>query len=322
MTDTPLSVGLLLYPNCMPAGLIAFKDLLEAANLRAGRRHFHCLWVASQQGAVICAHGQSLHTDSTLNAKPLDILIIPGAWSDSTLDIAHQLAAATDIIQDLKHLPTSTQCMSYCTGVALLAASGRLNHQLATATWWLTDYVETHFPEVNWQCQLTHTEDERAATASGVHGYLLLAEQLIQTTCSREVFQDISQLMILPRPQNSVDVFQSIGMMQQQHSLLRRLQLVVEQLPATQLNSSLLAAELTMTSTTLSRKVKSLSGYTLAHYVRLIKLNQASQLLLYSDLSLLQICDRLGYSDESSFRRTFRQVSGYSPREYQQQFRR
>jgi len=54
--------------------------------------------------------------------------------------------------------------------------------------------------------------------------------------------------------------------------------------------------------------------------MRLIKLHQASEYLIYGSQPINVISDLLGFSDDAAFRRTFKKVASYTPSEYRQTF--
>ncbi|MGH8353133.1 MAG: helix-turn-helix domain-containing protein, partial [Pseudomonas sp.] len=147
------------------------------------------------------------------------------------------------------------------------------------------------------------------------------AKALIEGQLGALAYRDIAKLMVLPRPEPAAPVFRSIGLMEQADPLLRRLQLLVEKLPARQLNVRQLADQLAVTARTLARRIKALAGHAAADQVRLIKLNQASERLILTSDSVALISDALGFGDESSFRRTFKRVTGLTPVAYRQQFK-
>lgn len=315
------TIGLLLYPGCMPAGLFAFADLLLAANRRVGERRFQLCWVGVDSEPVDCAHGMRLQPDISLAAADCTALLIPGLWADSEAKMAQALEFNRCLIRALAQLERKTQLWSYCTGVCLLAHSGRLNGEAATATWWLADSLQTRFPQVNWQFQQTQVFNRQTATASGVSGYLPIAKALIEGQLGVVAYREIAKLMVLPRPEPAAAAFSAISLMEQADPLLRRLHLLVEKLPAQRLNVQLLAQELAVTARTLARRIKALTGRPVADHVRLIKLNQASERLILTSDSVGLISDALGFGDESSFRRSFKRVTGQTPAAYRQQFK-
>lgn len=314
-------IGLLLYPGCMPAGLFAFADLLLAANLRAGEQRFEVCWVGLDTQPVDSAHGMRLQPDSSLAAAGCTAVLIPGLWADSEARMAQALMLNRELIRALAQLDQQTQLWSYCTGVCLLAQSGRLNGETATATWWLADSLQGRFPQVNWQFQQTQVFNRQSATASGVSGYLSIAKALIERELGVPVYREIAKLMVLPRPGPAAPVFSAISLMEQADPLLRHLHLLVEKMPAQQLGVQQLAEQLALTARTLARRVKALTGHAVADHVRLIKLNQAGERLILTGDSISRISDSLGFSDESSFRRSFKRVTGLTPVAYRQQFK-
>lgn len=314
-------IGLLLYPGCMPAGLFAFADLLLATNRRGGGTHFEVRWIGLDLQPVECAHGMRLQPQGTLAGERCHALLIPGLWADSEARMTRALEQNRPLLRALGRLNRETRLWSYCTGVCLLAGSGRLDGEEATATWWLADSLRARFPKVGWQFQHTQLFGPRVSTASGVSGYLPLARALIEEQLGAEAYREISRMMVLPRPEPAAPVFRTIGVSEQSDPLLRRLQLLVERRPARLLVAEQLAAELAVSARTLARKVKALTGRALADHVRLIKLNQAGERLILTSESVALISEALGFGDESSFRRTFKRVTGMTPLAYRQSFR-
>lgn len=316
-----LNIGLLLYPGCMPAGLFAFADLLAAANRQSGAQHFELRWLGQDLQPVECAHGLYLQPQAALAESDCDAVLIPGLWADRETQIARALEHNHLLLQALSRQSRQVRLWSYCTGVSLLAASGRLDGEEATATWWLADSLRGRFPKVGWQFQRTHVFGPRVATASGVSGHLSIARALIEEQLGAQAYRELSRVMVLPRPEPASPVFRALDMTEQSDPLLRRLQLLVERSPAQSLVAEQLAQALAVSPRTLARKIKALTGHALADHVRLIKLNQAGERLILTSESVALISEALGFADESSFRRTFKRVTGMTPLAYRQSFR-
>jgi transcriptional regulator GlxA family with amidase domain len=320
----PLKIGLLLYENCMPAGLFAFADLLLGANSRAGRQLFEPVWVAREETPVACAHGMTLRPRESLRTESIHALLVPGFWADSYERLEHTATRLQPLIDGLSRLNPRVALWSYCTGVFLLARAGALDGRAATSTWWLASSLEQRFPAVDWQFQHTCVVDSRQqgriVTASGVNGHLAIAQSVVEKRLSKAAYADIRRLMVLPRPDPALPIFESLHLIRQPSLTLRKLHLAVEQMAFSLATSERLAGTLAMSPRTLARKVKEATGHTVAQHVRLIKLNQASEKLLRTSRSVTQIGEELGFSDESSFRRIFRKITGHTPTVYRQKF--
>ena len=65
-----------------------------------------------------------------------------------------------------------------------------------------------------------------------------------------------------------------------------------------------------------SKLVKSITGKTFSNLLTEIRLQQGEQLLLYSQLSVEDISDKVGYKNSESFIRAFRRLYGDTPSQY------
>ena len=318
-----MRIGLLLYPNCLPAGLFGALDLLHAANLRAGKALFDPVFVAERAGTVACAHGQVLDAAASLADARLDALLVPGFWGQSLGHAARTLAANAGLVAALAALPRRVQLWSYCTGVCLAAATGRLDRQAATVTWWLAEFAAGSYPKVHWQFERTLACNERNATASGVNGHLPIMQAVIEARAGTEAYRELARLMVLPRPEESAHIaFRLLDLIEQQDGMLRKLHLAAEQTPASEATVARLAQALHTTERTLARKVAAASGMPAAAYIRRIKLKQVSERLIYSKASATAISLELGFSSDSGMRRMFKDLTQLTPAQYRLHFSR
>jgi len=317
-----LRIALLLYPACMPAGLFAFADLLHGANRRAGKPLFETAFVGQRAGAVECAHGQALTATTSVSDAGLDAVLVPGFWAESPGHVPATLAANAGLLRLLAGLGKGVMLWSYCSGVSLAAATGRLNGEPATVTWWLADAMRRQFPKVRWQIERTSIWNRRCATASGVNGHLPLAQALIEERLSVEAYQDLTQLMVLPRPERSHQVFRTMSLAEQPDRLVRRLHALAQRLPANEATVTRLARELNMSERTLARKVGAATGSPVAGYVRRIKLHQVSERLIHTSAPASTISADLGFSSDAAMRRMFKELTAMTPAQYRVAFSR
>jgi transcriptional regulator GlxA family with amidase domain len=315
-----LRIGLLLFPRCMPAGLFAFSDLLNAANRQVGRALFETRFVALQTGLVECAQGVSLHVSETLEHADLDAILVPGFWAESASQVDAMIDESGALISSLARRANTLMLWSYCSGVSLLAASGGLNGQSATVTWWLAETMARRYKKVKWQTEQNCIVNERTATASGVNGHQPIAQALVERYVSTDALHHLIKLMVLPRPVQTHDIFQAASMIEQSSVLLRKLHGLVEQLPAQEITVQRLAERLGMAQRTLARQVMGQTGVSIATYARRIKLNQASERLILTSSSVSAICAELGFSSDSNMRRMFKELTALTPLEYRQRF--
>ena len=80
-----------------------------------------------------------------------------------------------------------------------------------------------------------------------------------------------------------------------------------------------LAKELTYNESHLSRIFTRNVGISFSDYVRNIKINTACHLLKNTDESVFLISVKCGYTTQSSFNRSFKQITGMTPNQYRAQ---
>ncbi len=79
-----------------------------------------------------------------------------------------------------------------------------------------------------------------------------------------------------------------------------------------------LMTELGMSRTQLHRKITSMTGHSAAHFVRLVRLAKAKQLMKNDALSISEISYQTGFTSPDYFSRVFKKETGMTPREYRE----
>ncbi len=321
-----MDIGIILYEGCIPSGCFAFADKLEIANRRLGKPLFKVHWLAPVPGE----HNFQLnHTTPTirmeledLDRTKVDGLLIPGMWVTSPAELEQSITAKQTLIHVLRKMPNTLPMYGYCTAVALLAKAGRLNQHHATSTWWITEHLTSNYDQVEWTFDKTIVETKNGMTASGLHGYLPIALALIKNYCGEQVEREVTRLMVLPKPELHPSPFADLEPLNLEDDLLRQLILRIENTPANQATNSHIATQLNMSERNLARQVKGKSAKTLKAFIRLVKLKQASELLIFTQSPIGSIAQKIGFSDEPTFRKSFKRTTGYPPGKYREVFSR
>lgn len=77
-----------------------------------------------------------------------------------------------------------------------------------------------------------------------------------------------------------------------------------------------LARETWMSPYYLSHQFKRITGYTVTHYIHLVRIRNCQYMLLNSNKKITEIAAECGFSSFSQFNRTFRELCGESPSSY------
>ncbi|MBT9511197.1 MAG: helix-turn-helix domain-containing protein [Acidovorax sp.] len=312
----PLRLALLLYPGCMPAGLFAAADMARAAHLRAQAPVIDVCWAGVDLQPVPTWQGPALAPTVALAQAGADAVLVPGLWLSSPDGLHEPLQRLAPVAQALRALPRRTQLWSYCAGVVLAAASGRLRSQGATATWWLRAALEQQFAAVDWRFDEPLVAGPTATTAAGANGYLPLMLHALAARLPPQALTDLQELLMLPRPRTAHPAFAGHDLMTTADADLRRAMLWVQRSPASHLRLPLLATALGLSPRTLARRVQAHTGLSAAHWMRRIKLRQASEALCDTDRPLKRIAEDLGFASEAGLHRAFRHATGQTPLAY------
>jgi transcriptional regulator GlxA family with amidase domain len=303
----------------MPAGLFAAADLFHAINRRMGRIVFDPVWIGAGNDKVAMINGPLLQLERALH-EPCDAYLLPGFWAESAADLDCMLDQQAELLAWLRHLPKQTALWSYCVGVALLAAAGRIDRHQATATWWLEKPLRQRFAAVKWDFRQPVIGDGSVITSAGANGYWALLNELLIRRIPAEVIRDVEQAMLVPRPDMGHPAFRPVELMIQIEPQLQRLIAYAQKVPATDLNLGDAADYLTVSTRTLSRRIEQHAQVSAGKWLRLIKLRQVADALLSSTASIKTICAEVGFPDEASLMRSFKRVTGLTTSQYRQQY--
>jgi AraC-like DNA-binding protein len=70
----------------------------------------------------------------------------------------------------------------------------------------------------------------------------------------------------------------------------------------------------------LSRMFKDVTGFSLTVYINLTRIKEAQQLLRETDMKIIDIAEAVGFDNFSHFGKTFKAISGATPRSYRNRF--
>lgn len=314
-----MKIGLLVYSGCMPAGLFAAADMFRAVNRRMGEPIFESIWIGAGNDRVNSDSGPVLEMHHALN-EPCDAYLIPGFWAETATDLDRMIERQTLLIEWLRRVPPRTTLWSYCMGVTVVAAAGRIDHVKATATWWLEQSLRTRFPAVSWDFQQSIILDRDTITAAGANGYWAVLSSLLIARLPAEAVRDVEQAMLVPRSNLGHPVFRSVELIGQEEPQLQRLIAFAQAVPAAGLDLHAAATYLSISTRTLSRKIDRHTRTSAGEWLRLIKLRQVANALLASPASVKIISTELGFTDEASLMRAFKKATGLTTSQYRQQY--
>ncbi|WP_281989572.1 hybrid sensor histidine kinase/response regulator transcription factor [Aquimarina aggregata] len=98
--------------------------------------------------------------------------------------------------------------------------------------------------------------------------------------------------------------------------LKKAIKIIEENISDSEFMASTLVDHMHMSQSVLYRKLKALTGQSISEFIRMVKLNKASQLLLQTDLNIANIAYEVGFNDLKYFRTCFKKTYGLTASQY------
>jgi CheY-like chemotaxis protein len=191
------------------------------------------------------------------------------------------------------------------------------------------DQRTSHIPIVLLTAKAAHS-DRLAGLRRGADAYLvkpfgreelrLVLANLIQTRRMLQAYYSQLALGIAPTGPAPAAIADSADW--GEDAFLVKLRTTLEgQLKNTELSVDTICQEVGMSRTTLHLKITALTGMSISHYVRSLRLRKAQELLTTSGLNVSQVAYAVGFDNPKYFSRLFSEEFGVSPANYRQSAR-
>lgn len=268
---------------------------------------------------VRSAAGRTIAVEGAFSLRGLrkgDVVVLPGLFSASGRTVG-QLLAREDARRAADLLPEAAakgvMLAASCSATFVLAASGLLDGQSATTTWWLVPEFARRFPTVSLSADRMVVDAGNILTAGSAlaHADLMLA--LVARRLGPSVAHLVARYLVLDaRPSQAR--YMVTEHLRVSDPALQAVERFIVQNVGRQLSLDELSRVAALSPRTLARRVHASLGMTPHEFVQRIRVSRAVHLLETTRGSVEDIAARVGYADAAAFRRVFRRFTGDSPR--------
>lgn len=326
-------IVILALNNALPSALMGMFDVFALSGLHFVRdagsaSPSQVEWnpeviLASPDGQPITdGHGRPCEVDSGLaDISHCDAVLVPGFVPDSQGHPPETLTDSSTRSWLASRYQQGTLMCGSCSGVFVFGEAGILNYRKCTTTWWLHDELKHRFPRVDavWASELI--DENRVISAGGPVSWVTITLHLVKKLAGVEtakVVADFSVVDAVPRSQN---LYVPLGYQISKNPFLVKAEYAVRKAHYQSMSASDLAKVMAVSERTLNRRLKELTGETPKAFIDGIRVSHACTLLSTTNQSVKEIAFSLGYTDDSVFRRLFKQKTKMTPSQYQQQKR-
>lgn len=317
-------ITLLALPNALAGSLTLPLEMLNAgASLaRSQRRDIDVQWQMAglDDTPVRTASGLKLQPDLRAQAiASTDLLLVPTLWRNPL----GTLRRSQPLIPWMRELyAQGTRICTAGTGSYLLAEAGLLDGRPATTHWHYFDDFAARYPRVQLKRDYLITEADNLYCAGSINAFSDLMVYMNELLFGHEIAARVAA-------QFSPEIRRPIELQRFRASLtdLHRDELVVEAQGwlrdhlADTVSIASLAQRLDISERSLDRRFQRAIGMTPLAYLQHCRMQQARELLRFSNLAIGEIAAQVGYSSAAHFSRLFRRAQAQSPVEYRRAVR-
>lgn len=291
--------------------LLAFACAIEPlrlANRISGRSLYEWRVVSESGGPVACSNGVEVAADGALGeARDATIVVCGGA------DVRR--ATTRPVLAWLRRESRRGAAVgAVCTGSQALARAGLLDGRRCTIHWENRDGFEEEFPEIRLS-RSVYVIDANRYTAAGGTASADLMLALISRRHGSEIAQLVADQMIhtglrSDRDEQRLSVQTRIGVRHPKlATILRRMEANIEE----PIPPGLLAQEAGMSTRQLERLFRRYLDRSPKRYYMELRLGKARNLLLQTDMSVIDVALACGFASPSHFSKCYRALYRTTP---------
>ncbi|WP_223609477.1 GlxA family transcriptional regulator [Chryseobacterium sp. OSA05B] len=249
---------------------------------------------------------------------PVDTLLVGGT------DLAVLNDLNTDIYTFLQKLTPKVRRMgSVCTGAFVLAKAGLLQGKQVTTHWKFADILQKSYPELEVNVNPFFIRDQQIYTSGGVTSGMDLALALLEEDFGKATASEVARHLVLHlhRPGIQPQFGNALPDYDMMSPFIKEVRDLLKHKLGEHISVEDMAEAVNMSVRNFSRVFVKESGLTPGRFLEKMRLDQAKNMLEFTDLSIEMIADKCGFGSSVSLRRLFLKHISLSPSQYRKAFK-
>ena len=317
-TQAPGLVATITYD-----GLCTFEFGIAVEVFGLARPEFDFPWyrfavAAAESSRVSAAGGITINTDAGLEILDnAETIIVPG-WRDKTEQPPAPLLEAL-----VKAHRRGARCLSICSGVFVLAATGLLDGKRATTHWRHVPYLKERYPDIEVEEDVLFVDEGALITSAGSAAGIDASLHLVRRDFGSKVANIVARRLVMaPQRDGGQAQFVAAPVHEQPGRTISQVMDWARQQIGEPMGLANLADCANMSERTFLRRFRKEVGVAPMTWVQRERMFAAQEILETSQASLGSIAAQCGYQSLETFRVAFRRIVGTSPAAYRARFRR
>jgi len=302
-------------------------DVFHTTNLiirsLAGQGAGQLKWkiVGLKRGEICSASGMRFKSDMLLDqvTEP-GWIYVPGIIIENEANMQAYLEQNQELAVKLKNFfDLGFNIATNCTGTFLLAESGLLDGKTSTTTWWLEGLFIKRYPRIDLDVDSLIIQHDRLMCTGAATAHMELALTLVENMVGGKYAHLCSKYLLMENRHKSQAPYRRLTKLNKDPFLQAANNFLLAHLHE-KLRMEDVANALSISNRTLIRRFKQITGDSPIQYVQKLRIERSKYLLETSNLPLTEVMGRVGYHDDSTFRRIFKRYTGLTPGQYRHKF--
>ena len=298
----PETFVFLLLPRFTMIAFASAIEPLRIANAMAGRTLYEWRTVAEGGGEVLASNDVAIRVDGELGELGRDTTLIVVGGIEVKSNITRPVV--TWLRRESRRV---SAVGAVCTGAQALAQAGLLDNRRCTIHWENRDGFEEDFPEIDLTANV-YVIDQNRYTAAGGTASTDLMLKLIARRHGSELANLVADFMIhteirSDRDSQRMSIPTRIGV---RHPKLSTVMHRMEENIEEPISPALLAQEVGMSTRQLERLFRRYLNRSPKRYYMELRLKKARNLLMQTEMSVINIALACGFSSPSHFSKCYR----------------
>lgn len=211
---------------------------------------------------------------------------------------------------------------SICTGAFLLASTGLLNDMICSTHWSAANELQALFPSIKVRSDQLITDENGIYTNGGAYSFLNLMVYLVEKYFDRQTALYCSKVFQIEMDRQSQSPFIIFaGQKQHEDEMVKAVQTYIEENAEDKISAVQLSTRFSVSRRNLDRRFFKATGNTPLEYAQRVKIERAKKALESGNQTIAEVMYHVGYTDSKAFREVFRKITGLSPMEYRNKYK-
>ncbi|MFM5968184.1 MAG: GlxA family transcriptional regulator [Micrococcales bacterium] len=317
-----MRIDILIYDGCLGSEVFAFADtlMMAVALVAAGRGGAPPVF----EIRLVSSDGKPRSLMSGIvqlpAAKPgtCDLLVIPGmAFVDreALAVLAKSLQEELAIIR--RHWHSGNKVAAICVGSFLVVASGIAKDRRVATGWPVAHLLPGIDQSITVETSELVVKDGALTTTGAITSVYDLALDVVATHLSEDVATRLRRILLLEPHRLGQSAFaRTPDPLDLQLTPVHRAKAYLRDNLSLAFDLTAVAVAAGVSVRSLQRNFKSETGITPLTFHQQLRIDRAKHLLEATRLTIGQIADEVGYSDEAAFRKLFRKMTDLTPGDF------